>query len=263
MLNLQHVAGRQADVAGDARFLHGLAEVAADVVGIEAVAVQRRAPSRCARRRPSRCRRSAPGSSSAGSPPLAFSLAAKKAGISLPVTIFDFLASAMFTALEFGIADTDMSGLSQLPEFGALLCALPDVVAVHVAHEDDVDLAEPRIVRAGDRAARIVEDARAVRVLEDQRAILRAELAVDAAERRHLHGLGQRRKSSVRRRWRPGLRSRSNDSWKLHPLFCKELTYHRRAIGGNGRCVQAMASSHSNSPSALAIVATGVPRSRS
>ena len=31
----------------------------------------------------------------------------------------------MFTAFEFGIADTDMSGLSQVPEFGALLCALP------------------------------------------------------------------------------------------------------------------------------------------
>ena len=56
---------------------------------------------------------------------MALSLAAKKGGISLPVTIFDFLASAMFTALELGTADTDMSGFSQVPEFGALLCALP------------------------------------------------------------------------------------------------------------------------------------------
>jgi hypothetical protein len=31
----------------------------------------------------------------------------------------------MFTALELGIADTDVSGLSHVPEFGALLCALP------------------------------------------------------------------------------------------------------------------------------------------
>src|SRR6185436_10664106 len=62
---------------------------------------------------------------SAGLPPLALSLAAKKAGISLPVTIFDFLASAMLTAFEFGIADTDMSGAAQVPEFGALLWALP------------------------------------------------------------------------------------------------------------------------------------------
>ena len=62
---------------------------------------------------------------SAGLPPLALSLAAKNGGISLPVTIFDFLASAMLTAIELGIAETDMSGLSQVPEFGALLCALP------------------------------------------------------------------------------------------------------------------------------------------
>jgi hypothetical protein len=61
----------------------------------------------------------------AGSPPLALSLAAKKGAISLPATIFDFLAMAMFAAFELGMADTDMSGLSQLPEFGALLCELP------------------------------------------------------------------------------------------------------------------------------------------
>ena len=62
---------------------------------------------------------------SAGLPPLALSLAAKNGGISLPVTIFDFLAIAMLAAFEFGIAETDMSGASQVPEFGALLCALP------------------------------------------------------------------------------------------------------------------------------------------
>jgi hypothetical protein len=59
---------------------------------------------------------------SAGLPPLACSLAAKKGGISLPVTIFDFLASAMFTALELGIADTDMSGLRRCPS-SAPCCA--------------------------------------------------------------------------------------------------------------------------------------------
>ena len=61
----------------------------------------------------------------AGSPPPALSLAAKNGGMSLPVTIFDFLASAISTALVSGSAETDMSGFSQLPEFGALLCALP------------------------------------------------------------------------------------------------------------------------------------------
>src|SRR3954453_20381297 len=63
------------------------------------------------------------------------------------------------------------------------------VVAVHVAHQDDVDLAEPRIVCAGDGAAGVVEDARAVRVLEDECAVLRTELAVDPPERRHLDAL--------------------------------------------------------------------------
>ena len=62
---------------------------------------------------------------SLGLPPFALSLAAKKGGISLPVTIFAFLASAMFTEFEFGSADTDTSGLSQLPALGALLWALP------------------------------------------------------------------------------------------------------------------------------------------
>ena len=90
-----------------------------------------------------------------------------------------------------GTADTDMSGLVAAARVRRLVVRVADVVAVHVAHEDDVDLAQPRIARAGDGAARVVEDARAVRVLEDQRPILRAELAVDAAERRHLHGLGQ------------------------------------------------------------------------
>ena len=47
------------------------------------------------------------------------------AGISLPVTILDFFASAMLTAFELGIAETEVSGLSQVPESAALLCALP------------------------------------------------------------------------------------------------------------------------------------------
>ena len=46
-------------------------------------------------------------------------------GGALPATIFAFFASAMFTLLEFGSADTERSGLAQLPELGSLLCALP------------------------------------------------------------------------------------------------------------------------------------------
>ena len=54
-----------------------------------------------------------------GSPPRAFSLAAKKGGISLPVTILAPLARAMLTVFVFGVASTEKSGLAQLPAFGA------------------------------------------------------------------------------------------------------------------------------------------------
>ena len=56
------------------------------------------------------------GIESAGLPPLAFSFAAKNGGISLPVTIFDFLATAMLTTFVFGSAETETSGVSQVPE---------------------------------------------------------------------------------------------------------------------------------------------------
>jgi hypothetical protein len=107
-------------------------------------------------------------------------LGAKNGGISLPVTIFDFLASAMFTALEFGMPKPTCPGSRRCRRW-RLVVRVADVVAVHVAHEDDVDLAEARVGRAGDTAAGVVQDARAVRVLEDQRAVLCAELAVEAA----------------------------------------------------------------------------------
>ena len=178
----------------------------------------------------------------AGSPPLALSLAAKKAGISLPVTIFDFLASAMFTALELGNADTDMSGAVAGARVRRLVVRVAGVVAVHVAHEDDVDLAQPRIARAGDGAARVVEDARAVRVLEDQRAILRAELAVDAAQRRHLHGLGHDGKAQCGAQSAHGCEPGRTIHGGFHPLLCEWPAYHRRTISSNGiarrRCPQ-------------------------
>ncbi len=117
---------------------------------------------------------------SAGLPPFARSLAAKKDGMSLPVTIFDFLASAMSTTFVMRRRHRAVSGLAQLPAAHRLDVGLADVVVVHVADQDDVDPAQARIVAAGHGMARVVEDARPVRVLEDQRAILRAELAVDA-----------------------------------------------------------------------------------
>src|SRR5690606_6118435 len=60
------------------------------------------------------------------------------------------------------------------------------MVAVDVADENGVDLAEALVVRTRDRAADVVENARAVRVLEDQSAVAGTELSVVAAERRDL-----------------------------------------------------------------------------
>lgn len=70
----------------------------------------------------------------------------------LPPTIFDFFASAMFTALELGMADTDMSGLSQL-RVRLLVVGVADGIAVQGADENDVDLAEPAAAPAASRAA--------------------------------------------------------------------------------------------------------------
>ncbi len=61
---------------------------------------------------------------SAGSPPPAFRRAAKNGGISLPVTIFDFFASAMSTTLDCGVG-TDRSGFAQVPAPVALMWASP------------------------------------------------------------------------------------------------------------------------------------------
>jgi len=56
---------------------------------------------------------------------MAFSLAAKNGGISLPVTIFAPLAKAILTALVSGRASTDISGLVQREALGALVWRPP------------------------------------------------------------------------------------------------------------------------------------------
>jgi hypothetical protein len=78
-----------------------------------------------------------------------------------------------------------------------------DVVAVHVGDQHHVDLAQARVVGAGDGAARVVEHARAARVFEDQGAVERAELALLAAQRRDLdvlreRGMGEQRSERQR-----------------------------------------------------------------
>ena len=60
------------------------------------------------------------------------------------------------------------------------------MVTMHMADQHCIDITETRIVRSGDGAAGIVEDARTVGILEDQCPVEAAELPVYASQRRHL-----------------------------------------------------------------------------
>gem|GEM_PF-5344133 len=118
------IPGGQADVSGDARFLHGLAEVAADEVGIHAVAVQRRHRGD-AHATKGHAAAEAGEDRVGGVAAVRLELGSEEGRHLAAGHDLRFLASAMFTALVLGTSDTDMSGFSQLPEFGALLCAFP------------------------------------------------------------------------------------------------------------------------------------------
>jgi hypothetical protein len=63
------------------------------------------------------------------------------------------------------------------------------VVAVRVAQQHDMHVAEPWIRRAGDRLSGIVEDAHAGGILEDRRAVAVAQLTGVRAQRCDLHVL--------------------------------------------------------------------------
>jgi hypothetical protein len=65
--------------------------------------------------------------------------------------------------------------------------AITNVIAVHVADEQNVDPTKAGIGSSGDRASCIVEQPRSVGILEDHCAIEATELAVVASERRDLH----------------------------------------------------------------------------
>ena len=75
-----------------------------------------------------------------------------------------------------------------------------DVIAVHVADQECVDLAEPGNVGSGDGAPDIIKQAGAVRIFEDKCPVEAAELAVLAAQGRNLYirGRGGRRGQSHR-----------------------------------------------------------------
>ena len=84
-------------------------------------------------------------------------------------------------------------GVGASARVGRLVVRVAQVVAMHVADKNDVNFAQPRIARAGDRTARIVKHAGAVRVFKNKRTVLRAEFAVNAAQRCYLDGLGKGR----------------------------------------------------------------------
>ena len=52
-----------------------------------------------------------------------------------------------------------------------------DVVPVEMAQQNQMDLAQPRVVGAGEIVGHVVEDANAGRIFEYGRAIVRAKLA--------------------------------------------------------------------------------------
>src|SRR3546814_2638967 len=87
------------------------------------------------------------------------------------------------------------------------------MVAMDMAQEDEVDLAEPGIVGPENRAPGIVEDPRAVGILEQQGAVVGAELAVMGAERRDLD---LRRRGRLRRGDREGGDEQPEDRYAWH-----------------------------------------------
>ena len=78
-----------------------------------------------------------------------------------------------------------------------------DMIAVHMAHQHHVDLAETGVLRAGDRAAGVIQKPGAVGVFQYQRPVEAAELAVVASEWGYLHVVragGKRRGKEKTRR---------------------------------------------------------------
>ena len=74
--------------------------------------------------------------------------------------------------------------------FGNMFVA--DVIAMHVANQHDIDLAQSWIIGTGDGATGIVEEAGAIRIFEHQGAVKLAELALLASQRSDLYGGSER-----------------------------------------------------------------------
>jgi hypothetical protein len=102
--------------------------------------------------------------------------------VSLVIAIAAFFAAAISAVVEFNPAGS-LSEFAHSPAPTALSFWSP-MWSPCVAEQDDVDGAEPHIVRAGHSVAGIVEYAYAARIL---RAVVRAKLARVRADRSDFH----------------------------------------------------------------------------
>jgi hypothetical protein len=68
------------------------------------------------------------------------------------------------------------------------------MVAVYMAQQNQVDLAQPRVVGAGDIVGHVVENANAGRIFEYRRAIVRSKLSWVRAYRRDFYILSDSRR---------------------------------------------------------------------
>ena len=89
----------------------------------------------------------------------------------------------------------DALGVRTVTSADRLELLVANMIAMRVAQQHDVDVAEARIVATGDGMARVVEDAHARRILEDRRTVVRAQLAGMRADRSDLDVLCDGRSS--------------------------------------------------------------------
>jgi hypothetical protein len=70
---------------------------------------------------------------------------------------------------------------------------VPYMIAMHMADQDDVYLAQARIIRTGNGSAGIIQHAGTVRIFQNHGTIEGAEFTVVTAERRNLDISGDNR----------------------------------------------------------------------
>ena len=99
-------------------------------------------------------------------------------------------------AVGFGSGNDRQVGLAAFTAIQRRSVAVTEVVAMDMAEQHAVDLAEPRVVRPLHGTARIVKQPRSVRILEDHSAVEDAEFALMAAERGNLDVLCRGRSCS-------------------------------------------------------------------